>query len=157
MSLVFRVALLIVTGILATGCATGGSGTIKLDPTLVKADRIFYVLVEKAGPGCSVRVVPEVGGPVQVRAGWKVAWWLVNTCDETSALELSFVTKVDKTPKKPVTFQPFGNSVLEGKVKKKGIFSGPCQEFEEAPCTVYKYSVTVGAHTIDPDFEIIVY
>jgi hypothetical protein len=133
---------------------------MNFEPTDLKADRIFYVLVDSDGSsGCTVRVVPENGGPTQVEAGWKVAWWLVNRCPAApNSLTLEFFIKAGSIRKEPVTFRDFANGILEGKVKKRPWYSGKrCQEFEEAPCGEYKYNVVVGPYRLDPDFEIVVY
>jgi hypothetical protein len=122
-------------------------------PKKLDVDKWFAVIVDKAGNGCAITVQPADAneGNVAVKPGWKVGWVLINRCNTVQAMELEFEFKSTRQPKRPLTFDAFKDSALVGKVKKS-VFGG-CHE--DAPCGEYKYKVTVGRDTLDPDIEIV--
>jgi hypothetical protein len=151
--------LTVVTAVLAS-CGTRQPATQIRSELGIRSDRIFIVNVDKGGsPGkCDVTVSPDTGPLTQVEAGWDVSWVLNNRCDDTQDIKLTFVTKNGKTPKTPIQFRPFKDGVLNGKVHRKGFWNPKRYENgDKAPCVEYEYTVTVGTHAEDPDFEIIVY
>jgi hypothetical protein len=119
----------------------------------IDVDKWFAVVVDKAGQGCELSVHPADAsqGNVAVKPGWKVGWLLINRCNAEQSMSIAFQYRPDGSAKQPVNFEAFGNSALVGKIKKK--FFGGCPD--DAPCGEYKYTVTVGSLTLDPDIEIV--
>ena len=146
------------------GCRTQSpstSGALREVPKTDKIDKFFIVLVGDNGSGgCTVNVQPKENGGgdwVKVEKNWRVAWFFVNTCaaakGKTPTIE--FALKSDLTKKKtPINFNVEKPDVLIGKVKQVG----NCEDMTtEAPCTTFKYKVSVGDYSEDPDVEIIQY
>lgn len=146
------------------GCGTQSSsisGALREVPKTDKIDKFFIVLVGDDGSGgCTVNVQPKDNGTgdwVKIERNWRVAWFVVNTCSAAKGVvpTIEFALKSDITKKKtPINFSVQLADVLIGKVKQVG----NCKDLTtEAPCTTFKYKVSVGAYSEDPDVEIIEY
>lgn len=162
---------LVITGLVVlcaiAGCGTQSSsttGALRAVPKTDRIDKFFIVLVgdkTDGSGGCTVDVQPKDNGTadwVKIEKNWRVAWFVVNTCSAAKGVvpTIEFALKSDSTKKKtPINFSVQNADVLIGKVKQVG---GDCKDTTtEAPCTTFKYKVSLGIYNEDPDVEIIVY
>lgn len=129
-----------------------------------KIDKFFVVLVtedaSKPG-GCAVNVQPKVPSTpdpnhVKVKHNFRVAWFVVNTCQAGVTPTIDFYLKSDpnKTKQKfPVDFTDADPGFLIGKVKDK---PQNCNDMDEdAPCTTFNYTIHFGSAFEDPEIEIV--
>ena len=157
-----RLPLIVFVVGLVSGCASSG-GVSTMDthrdvPKTGKIDKFFFVLVgNNVKGGCTVDVQPKTSGTsdyVKVKRNWRVAWFILNTCERAKGTTptIEFKVKGSESRKEPINFEYRSPHVLIGKVKN----DPHCRDANSAvPCTTYKYTVFVGKDYEDPEIEII--
>lgn len=162
-----KFAAVMLSACLVTSCAPRIMPAFaKPIPDVGKIDRFFIVFVQpdanlNTPGGCKVDVYPK--GPsrpdadsVKVKHNWRVAWFVVNTCQTGVTPTIDFYLKSDQkktTKKSPVEFTDRNPSFLIGKVKNK---PKDCNDMEEdAPCTTFNYTIHFGDAFEDPEIEIV--
>ncbi|MDP1570413.1 MAG: hypothetical protein Q8L86_10440 [Vicinamibacterales bacterium] len=158
------VAAVVLAGVLV-GCARTDlpNDPPQRRPPRVDAEKWFVITVRPEGNGCRIEVYPEADqgrGEVSVRRNWRVAWFVLNTCDAaggaTPRIEFDYLADDGvRSRRNPVQWTTTNAEVLHGRVTPGG--GTDCRLDEQAPCGKYKYTVYVGDFVKDPEWEIVMY
>jgi hypothetical protein len=140
------ILLIVLSAAALTTCAKGGPVVATAPPPATVTSQKWFS-VDKHNPwwwGCLVRVTPTHGPATHLKVNMEVSWLLVNQCDDSADLELSFF-RDGKPVDSPIEFEPIANGVLKGRVRDIR---------PSADGVRFKYSARSGRHRKDPEIVI---